>query len=106
MHTVDIPSKDPEIRGVLSWLRDRVGPFLIIDHWDADLCAVGVTAIHDPQQLVYISSWNQPTGRYFVELETAPLPGSELPYASVAKFDTVDREELASLVAQHLSPRP
>jgi hypothetical protein len=106
MPTIDIPSKDPEIREVLSWLRDRVGPFRVIDHWDADLCAVGVAAIHDPQQLVYISSWNRPTGRYFVELETAPLPGSEMPYTSVGKFDTVGREELASLVAQHLSRRP
>jgi hypothetical protein len=106
MPTADIPSKDREIREVLSWLRDRVGPFLVIDRWDADLCAVGVAAIHDPQQLVYSSSWNRPTERYFVELETAPLPGSEMPYTSVAKFDTVDREELATLIAQHLSPRP
>jgi hypothetical protein len=103
----DIPSKDAEIREVLSWLRDRLGPtFLVIDHWDGDLCATGVAAMHDPQQLVYISSWNRPSGHYFVELETAPAPGSELPYASVSKFDSVDRDELARLVAQHLTPRP
>jgi hypothetical protein len=107
MPKVDIPSKDAEIREVLSWLRDRLGPtFLVIDHWDGDLCAIGVAATHDPKQLVYISSWNRPGGRYFVELETAPAPGSEMPYTSVSKFDTVDREELACIVAQHLTPRP
>ena len=40
MPKVDIPSKDPEIREILSWLRDRVGPSNVIDHWDGDLCAV------------------------------------------------------------------
>src|SRR5262245_13810001 len=70
------------------------------------ICAIGVAAIHDSKQLVYISSWNRPSGRYFVELETAPVPGSEMPDTSVNKFDTVDREELACIVAQHLTPHP
>jgi hypothetical protein len=107
MSRVEIPSKDAEIRAVLSWLRDRLGPsFVVVDHRDGDLCAIGVAAIHDPKQLVYISSWNRPGGRYFVELETAPAPGSEMPYASVSKLDNVDRDELTCIVAQHLTPRP
>jgi hypothetical protein len=105
MSRVDITGKDAEIRAVLSWLGDRLGPtFVVVDHWDGDLCAIGVAATHDPKQLVYISSWNRPGGRYFVELETAPAPGSEMQYASVSKFDNVDREELARIVAQHLTP--
>ena|SRR5579859_4118639 len=107
MSNVDLPNKDAEIREVLSWLTDRLGSnFHVVDHWDADRCAIGVTAVHDAKQLVYISSWSRPSGRYFVELETAPSPGSEMPYTTVNKFDTVDREELARIVAEHLTAHP
>ncbi len=99
----EMPDKDAEILEVLSWLKDRLGPrFRLMDHWGADRSAIGIAAISDPTQLVYIASLGQPA-RYSVELESAPTPGSDLPYSTVGQFNGVDREELARLVAQHLA---
>ena len=101
---VEANDKDDEIRDLLSWLRSRLGQnFVVIDHWEADRSAVGVAATDDPKQLVYIASRGQPAGPYFVELETAPGEGSDLPYTMVGRFEAVDREQLLRITAQHLN---
>jgi hypothetical protein len=95
--------KDATVTELLSWLRQRLGNrFVVTDHWDADLCAVGISAPNDPAQLVYISSWGRPAGHYGVELESAPLPGSDAPYQTVGEFQAVNREELLRIVENHL----
>jgi len=95
--------KDTTITELLSWLRKRLGnKFVVTNHWDADLCAVGISAHNDPAQLVYILSWGRPPGHYGVELESAPLPGSAAPYQTVGKFQAVPREELLRIILDHL----
>jgi hypothetical protein len=95
--------KDATITELLHWLRERLGnTFAITDHWEGDLCAVGISAPDDPAQLVYISSWRRPAGYYAVELESAPLPGSEMRYEDVGKYDHVNRDELLSIIKKHL----
>jgi hypothetical protein len=51
---------------------------------------------------VYISSWRRAAGYYTVELESAPLAGSEMPYEDVGKFDQVSRDELLGIIKRHL----
>jgi hypothetical protein len=95
--------KDATIAELLSWLRQRLGNKLVVtDHWDADLCAVGISAPDESAQLVYISSWGRPVGHYGVELESAPLPGSDAPYQTVGQFQAVTREDLLQIVEDHL----
>jgi hypothetical protein len=96
-------NKAKEIQAVLAWLREQLGDrFVVIDHWDADLNAIGVASPEDPHRLVYICAGSEEPERYFVELETAPSEGSDLPYESVGKFTSVDREQLARIVKDHL----
>jgi hypothetical protein len=51
--------KDPSLLAVLDRLNEDLGDeaFAIVDHWDADLCAVGVAKPSDHARLVYISTW-------------------------------------------------
>jgi hypothetical protein len=95
--------KDRSIVDLLDWLRETLGDaFVVTDHWEADLCAVGISAPRDPARLVYILTWGRPQGHYAVELETAPLPDSQEPYENVGKFDLVSRDELLRIVRKHL----
>jgi hypothetical protein len=95
--------KDATITELLDWLRERLGnTFTVTDHWEADLCAIGISAPNDPAQLAYILSWGRPAGFYAVELESAPRNDSEMPYRDIGKFDSVSREELLGIIAKHL----
>jgi hypothetical protein len=95
--------KDATITELLDWLRERLGnAFAITDHWEADRCAIGISAPADPAQLVYILTWGRPSGYCAVELEAAPPPGSEMPYEDIGKFDLVSRDELLGIVRKHL----
>lgn len=53
------------------------------------------------------TSWhiavNDVDATYFLELETAPAPGSELPYAVTANYQALTFDELAMLIAAHLN---
>lgn len=95
--------KDATITELLDYLRERLGnAFAISDRWEADLCAIGISAPTDAAQLVYILTWGRPSGYYAVVLETAPPTGSELPYEDIGEFDLVSRDELLGIVKKHL----
>ncbi len=74
---------------------------MVTDHWEGHLAAVGVSPPDNPSQLVYILSFGRPAGHYAVELESAPVAGSEVPHRTVAKFDLVSREELLEIIKDH-----
>ncbi len=94
--------KDSKITELLQWLRQQLGDsFVVTDHWDGDLCAVGISSPSDPSQLVYVLSFGRPPGRYAVELESAPVAGSDF-RSVVGKFDLLSREELLAKVKEHL----
>jgi hypothetical protein len=66
--------KDPIIIALLERLGERLGPdsFDIVDHWESDLCAVGIASPRDHGILAYLSCYGEPEGRYHVELELPP----------------------------------
>jgi hypothetical protein len=104
---IHMEEKTPEVREVVAWLNEHVDvELLIVDHWEADLCAIGLAIPGDPRRLVYISTWNRPQNSFFVELEAAPPDGSEMPYVGVGKFESVDRDRLLQIVVNHLNLRP
>jgi len=97
-------NKDPSVLEALAELRRRFGDdaFDVVDHWDADLMAIGVATRTEHGQLVYFSTATDHSGRFYVELEEPPVSGDDFPYKSTGVFDDVDFNELATLVAQHL----
>jgi len=91
------------IRETLAALRQRFGGrFAVVDHWDADLTAVGVGAADDPGRLVHFSIFKRRRGRYYVSLELPPQVGEDFPYVQGAVFEDIDFEQLAAIVAEHL----
>ena len=109
MNETDSPlDKDPAIIELLARLRERLGPdaFVFADHWEPDLCAVGIASPRNTGVLVYLSTFNQLPGRYDVELELPPEPGQDLIYREAGKHRDVDFEALAEVVGRHLSLAP
>ncbi len=101
-------SKDPSITHVLQELTAlfEPGAFVIVDHWDADLCAIGIAQPHNHQVLVYISTYRQPNHAYAVDLELPSDTDDDVPYQAVAQYDLVDFPTLATLVGTHLGITP
>ena len=66
--------KDVAIHDVLSRLRSDLGDgtFDIVDHWQSDLCAIGIAMPSDHRVLAYISTFQNPPDTYDYELEGPP----------------------------------
>jgi len=96
--------KNQEIIDVLARLQQMFGEgcFDIVDHWDADLNAIGIANPADHGRLAYIAINNDHPNGYFVELELPPSPESDLPYCIAGNFEDIDFEQLASVVGRHL----
>lgn len=100
----EIRNKSAAINDLIAWLQSHITHgFIALDYWEADPDAIGVALENDPKRL-FIAAYGLPTD-YFVELETAPSIGSELPYKSVGTFRSVDRERLLKIVLDHLHPQ-
>jgi hypothetical protein len=99
----ELGDKATSLKRIIGRLRQTLGTeaFDIVDHWDGDLCAVGIARRDDHGLLVYISTYNKKDDQYFVSLE---LPSSEtkMPYDSAGTFENVDFDRLESIVRQHL----
>ncbi len=54
--------KDRSILGLLSRLHTELGAkaFDVVDHWDSDLCAIGLAMPSDHATLIYVSSYGHP----------------------------------------------
>jgi hypothetical protein len=99
----DAKMKEKSVVDVVRWLEETLRQSLLtVDYWEADMFAIGVTQSHNPDQIVYISAWNRPPGRYSVELEGEAVAGSNLPYRTLARHEDVDRDALLRIVRAHL----
>ena len=95
--------KDPSIIRLLDGLRARLGPraFDVVDHWESDLCAIGIARPDNHGVLVYISTYDENDECSSVSLELPPQPGSDFPYTAVGDHDTANFDELAEIVRRH-----
>jgi hypothetical protein len=96
--------KDPTILAALERLRSRFGSdaFVIADHWEADLCAVGIASPRDPGVLAYISCDAEHPGHFGYELELPAAPGDDFPYQVARRGSGLSFDELADVIARHL----
>lgn len=98
----DRSPKDPAICEFLERLTEAGREWGLPDHWDGDLCAVGVARPGAPGQLAYVSCWGQPPARYHVELEVAdPDEG----YATTRLEEALTLVAAVDLVVEHLSAK-
>lgn len=95
--------KDESIRRVLDRLRRDLGDhaFDVVDHWEADLCAVGVARPSDQRFVVYISTFPPERGLFSYECER-PSTDGDLPYDSDGMVNEASYEEVAAAVSRHL----
>jgi hypothetical protein len=96
--------KDPTIRYVLARLEADLGPgaFVIQDHWEQDLMAVGIACPHELGRLAFISTFGCAPERYDIELELPPQPGSDFPYSDGGRFWGVEYDALREITTRHL----
>ena len=93
--------KDRSILDLLSGLSlDRSG-WIVVDHWEADLCAIGPTRPSAPGRIVYVSTYNKPDGRYDYECEEAAGPAPEN-HATGDAGQNVDLPTLIAVLQRHL----
>ena len=95
--------KDQSIARILDGLRVRLGPraFDVVDHWEADSCAVGIARPDNHSVLVYISTNGEGDDRCSVSLELPPQPGSDIPYTAAGDHNAASLDELAEIVRRH-----
>ena len=96
--------KDPSIVQLVAALPMRERSWVLVDHWEADLFAIGVGRKGDERRLVYISTFKRAPGRYDYECETPSGP-------ELTDFDTTEEgedvgiDELVRAMVRHLAPR-
>jgi len=95
--------KDASITELLDRLREALVPldWIAIDHWDADLCAVGIAPRSAPRRLVYVSTYEKSPGRYYFECE-CPTGTEPHQFEVVERGDNASFDDLVRAVRAHL----
>ncbi|HTJ50536.1 MAG TPA: hypothetical protein VL443_13840 [Cyclobacteriaceae bacterium] len=94
-------NKDKRIISLVKHFSDKYGEntFKIKDHWESDLCAIGLTD-NSEKYLIYISTYGRAKGHFYVSLEN--LTKNDLEYEDAGDFNDVDLTILDSHFMQHL----
>lgn len=96
-------TKDDSILSLLTQLNLELRGWTIRDHWDADLCAIGVSSKSFPHKLVYVSTYGKPTGKFDYECEQSPSnTEDETDYETVAEGHDVEYDVLLDAMEGHL----
>jgi hypothetical protein len=88
--------KDKKILQLLSHLKQAFGKdsFRVNDHWDGDLCAIGLTDINETY-LLYVSTFGKPESTYYAELEERRQQDSiGKPTATFEHLTKIDLEQV------------
>jgi hypothetical protein len=94
-------TKDETIRELVSALEVGRRGWVLVDHWEADLCAVGIANGAEPRRLVYVSTYGKAPETYDYECE---VPDSAQPAENrqVARGENVSLTELVAVLERHL----
>ncbi len=98
----NVNQKDAAVRRVVTALAERYGceSYAIVDHWDADMLAIGLARLDDHSVLAYIAAHDDSS--YYIELELGPEPGSDQPYSVAGTFNSLAIDDALDTVAAHL----
>jgi len=99
-----VSQKHESIVATISALTTRLGrdAFDIVDHWDGDLCAIGIASPDNHGVLAYISTYER-QDRFFVSLELPPDPDEDYPYKNAGSTEAASIDELVEIVHNHLT---
>lgn len=97
-------SKHPSIDQLVAALPMRERFWVLVDHWEADLFAIGVARKDDERRLVYISTFKRAPGRYDYQCET-PRSSDVTDFDTTEEGEDVGLDELLHAMVRHLSPR-
>lgn len=97
--------KDQSILYVLEKLIEELSNgFVVVDYWEGDLCAIGISASYSTNTLVYISTFNQLPNKYYYECEI--IEGKNAmeigDYTVVSKGQAEDFIALLKILNYHL----
>jgi len=99
-------TKHPGLLRAVEFLRDRFGPDLaVVDHWEGDLLAIGITRKAVAQKLAYLSLYpGSRNSRFYVALENPAKTGSDgsYPYEHAGSHDHLSLSEAADVIGKHL----
>jgi hypothetical protein len=96
-------AKDDPIVALLAQLDRQQRGWAIRDHWEVDLCAIGISSQSSPRKLVYVSTFGKPTGKYDYECEKLRLGvENEADYDTVSEGCDVAFPELVDVMHRHL----
>jgi len=96
--------KDTSIWTVIAHLATIFGGemFQLVDHWDADLFAIGIGSAQDARRLMYISTFRKPEGTVAYECEQADA----MLGACGGRSEHAEPSELVRVLADHLGIAP
>jgi hypothetical protein len=94
-------NKDYSINSLLKSLDLDKRGWIIVDYWEDDRCAIGISAIKEPRHLVYICTFGKDENRYDYECET-PVGPKLTDYKTVDAGENVGYAELLKVMEKHL----
>jgi hypothetical protein len=93
--------KDRAIRELITRLDLTSKGWVMVDHWEADLQAIGIAAKRDPRRLVYVSTFSGDQGRFDYQCET-PMGPDDVDYSTTASGENVGFDALLRVLETHL----
>jgi hypothetical protein len=99
-----LKNKSIEIQQTIANLQDVLGKdaFEVADHWEADLCSIGIAHPKNNQLLVYVSTCEQAKDEFFVATELPPENVAEI-YQPGSEFKNVKFDGLIEIIRRHFS---
>ncbi len=98
-------TKDASIEALITRLDLPTRAWIVVDHWQGDLFAVGIASRRDPARLVYVSTFGKPTGLFEYECESRPSTADEA-YRVAHEGEDVDFDALFAVMSSHLDGAP
>jgi hypothetical protein len=95
-------AKDRSILALLAKLPMTSRGWVTVDHWEADLCAIGIASKEHPRRLVYVSTYGKECDRYYYECEE-PSGVAPEEHKTVDRGTDVDFRTLARVIEGHLA---
>lgn len=94
-------TKDQGILDLLAKLDLSERGWAVVDHWEVDLCAIGVALAEDPRRLAYISTYNMEPWIYNYECED-PNESDPEDCITAGAGENVDFDTLLAVMQRHL----
>ncbi len=94
--------KCQEIRALLKRLPISDRGWVVVDHWEGDLSALGIAHTRDLRRLVYVTTWRQSQGRYSYICEVPGETSAPTDFVHGERKEDVDEVTLVDALMRHL----